>query len=105
MLAAILAWSIRRRLAVLLLAVGLVVTGVLSFRALPVDAFPDTTPGQVQINTTAPALGPLEIERQISAPLEQAISGLPGLTEVRSVSRFGFSQVTVIFDENTDIYL
>ncbi|NUP11849.1 MAG: efflux RND transporter permease subunit [Polyangiaceae bacterium] len=105
MLESILAWSIRRRAVVLLLALGLVVVGVLSFRALPIDAFPDTTPVQVQINTAAPALGPLEIERQISAPIEQAISGLPGLVEVRSVSRFGFSQVTVIFDEETDIYL
>jgi cobalt-zinc-cadmium resistance protein CzcA len=105
MLKAILAWSIRRRAVVLLLAVAVVLAGVLSFHALPVDAFPDSTPIQVQINTAAPALGPLEIERQISAPIEQAISGLPGLTEVRSVSRFGFSQVTVTFDEGTDVYL
>ncbi|MBL8742810.1 MAG: efflux RND transporter permease subunit, partial [Myxococcales bacterium] len=90
MLEAILAWSIRRRAVVLLGAVALLVAGALSFHALPIDAFPDTTPVQVQINTTAPALGPLEIERQISAPIEQAISGLPGLVEVRSVSRFGF---------------
>ena len=57
------------------------------------------------INTTAPALSPLEIERQITAPVERAISGLPGLTEVRSLSRFGLSQVVVIFDDGTDIYL
>ncbi len=105
MLEAILAWSIRRRVVVLLGAIALLIAGALSFHALPIDAFPDTTPVQVQINTAAPALGPLEIERQISAPIEQAISGLPGLVEVRSVSRFGFSQVTVIFDEDTDIYL
>ena len=105
MLEAILAWSIRRRLVVLVLAIGVIVAGVLSFRALPIDAFPDTTPVQVQINTVAPALGPLEIERQLTAPIEQSISGLPGLVEVRSVSRFGFSQVTVIFDDETDIYL
>lgn len=105
MLEAILAWSIRRRVVVLLAVLALLVAGALSFHALPIDAFPDTTPVQVQINTRAPALGPLEIERQISAPIEQAISGLPGLVEVRSVSRFGFSQVTVIFDEDTDIYL
>ncbi len=105
MLEAILSWSIRRRAVVLLGAIGLVIAGALSFHSLPIDAFPDTTPVQVQINTAASALGPLEVERQISAPIEQAISGLPGLVEVRSVSRFGFSQVTVIFDEDTDIYL
>src|SRR5690606_27972995 len=55
--------------------------------------------------TTAPALSPLEVERQISFPVEQAISGLPGLHEVRSISKFGFSQVTAIFDDETDIYL
>jgi heavy metal efflux system protein len=104
-LSAILAWSIRRRLVVLLLAIAVTVSGVLSFRALPIDAFPDTTPVQVQINTVAPALGPLEIERQITAPIEQALSGLPGLVEVRSISRFGFSQVTVLFDDDTDLYL
>ena len=69
--------------------------GVLAFRRLPLDAFPDTTPVQVQVNTVAPALSPLEIERQITAPVEQAISGLPGLDEVRSLSKFGLSQVTV----------
>lgn len=79
--------------------------GVLAFLRLPLDAFPDTTPVQVQVNTVAPALSPLEIERQISAPLEQAISGLPKLQEVRSASRFGMSQVTVIFEDGTDIYL
>ncbi|MFO0554494.1 MAG: CusA/CzcA family heavy metal efflux RND transporter [Polyangiaceae bacterium] len=105
MLQAILSWSIRRRALVLLLAIGLCVAGVLSFRALPIDAFPDTTPVQVQINAVAPALGPLEIERRLTAPIEQSISGLPGLVEVRSVSRFGFSQVTLVFDGDTDIYL
>ncbi len=105
MLEFLLAWSIRRRAVVALGAFALLIAGALSFHQLPIDAFPDTTPVQVQINTSAPALGPLEIERQISAPIEQAISGLPGLLEVRSVSRFGFSQVTVIFDEDTDIYL
>lgn len=79
--------------------------GLTSLARLPFDAFPDTTPVQVQVNTTAPALSPLEVERQITYPVEQAISGLPGLNEVRSVSKFGFSQVTAIFDDETDIYL
>ena len=71
---------------------------------LDVDAFPDTTPVMVQVNTVAPALGPEEIERQITYPVEQALSGLPGLENVRSVSKYGFSQVVVTFEDGTDIY-
>ncbi|WP_437961186.1 CusA/CzcA family heavy metal efflux RND transporter [Sorangium sp. So ce119] len=105
MLNAVITWSLRHRLAVILAAIGLSLAGIWSFRRLPIDAFPDTTPVQVQINAVAPALSPVEIERQITAPLEQAISGLPGLEEVRSLSRFGFAQVTVRFEDDTDIYL
>ncbi|MCP4678223.1 MAG: efflux RND transporter permease subunit [Deltaproteobacteria bacterium] len=96
---------LRYRPIVLLSTVVLALVGLLSLARLPFDAFPDTTPVQVQVNTTAPALSPLEVERQITFPIEQAISGLPGLTEVRSISKFGFSQVTAIFDDATDIYL
>ena len=96
---------LRYRPIVLLATAILVVFGTASLLKLPFDAFPDTTPVQVQVNTTAPALSPLEVERQITSPVEQAISGLPGLTEVRSISKFGFSQVTAIFDDDTDIYL
>jgi len=105
MLSRIIEWSLRYRLIVGLLTLGLVIAGVIAFRRLPMDAFPDTTPVQVQINTVAPALAPLEIERQVTAPIEQAISGLPRLQEVRSLTRFGLSQVTVIFEDGTDIYL
>jgi cobalt-zinc-cadmium resistance protein CzcA len=105
MLSRIIAWSLRHRLVVILASLGFVVAGVISLRRLPVDAFPDTTPVQVQVNTMAPALGPLEVERQITAPVEQMIAGLPGLHEVRSISRFGFSQVTIVFEDGTDIYL
>jgi cobalt-zinc-cadmium resistance protein CzcA len=105
LLEAILGWSIRHRFIVLLATLGLVVLGATSFHALPIDAFPDTTPTQVQVNTNAPTLGPLQIERQITAPVEQAISGLKGLSEVRSLSRSGLSQVTVVFDDGTDVYL
>lgn len=98
-------WSVRHRLAVLIGGLVLAAIGALAFLRLPIDAFPDTTPVQVQVNTVAPALSPLEIERQITAPVEQAISGLPGLQEVRSISKFGLSQVTVIFEEGADIYL
>lgn len=96
---------LRNRPIVLLATALLVVVGLASFRQLPFDAFPDTTPVQVQINTTAPALAPVEVERQITFPVEQAISGLPGLQEVRSVTKFGFSQVTAIFDDSIDVYL
>jgi len=70
---------------------------------LPVDAFPDTTPVQVQINTVAPALSPEEIEQQITLPVELSIGGLPGLVDVRSVSKSGFSQVVATFDDATEI--
>ncbi len=105
MLNAIIRWSIRHRIAVIVLSLGLVAVGLVAFVHLPIDAFPDTTPVQVQINTVAPALSPLEVERQLTVPVEQAISGLPGLHEVRSISKFGLSQVTVIFDEGAEIYL
>lgn len=86
---------------------GFGVFAVIATRALlglPIDAFPDTTPVQVQVNTVAPALGPEEIEQQITAPLEQAVSGLPGLTDVRSISKFGLSQIVAVFDDRTNIY-
>ncbi len=105
MLNRIICWSLSHRLAVMIAWTGLACLGGLAFLRLPMDAFPDTTPIQVQVNTVAPALSPLEIERQVTAPLEQAISGLPKLKEVRSTSRFGMSQVTVIFEDSTDIYL
>jgi len=105
MLNGIIYWSLRHRFLVIAMAVGLAVTGAFSLSRLPIDAFPDTTPVQVQVNTVAPALSPVEIEQQITFPVEQAISGLKGLVEVRSLSKFGLSQVTVIFDDETDIYL
>ncbi len=105
MLDGIITWSLRHRGWVLLGWLAVAVAGVLAFLRLPLDAFPDTTPVQVQINVTAPALAPLEIERQLTFPVEQALSGLPALTEVRSVSRFGYAQVTVTFADGTDIYL
>ncbi|UCE58258.1 MAG: efflux RND transporter permease subunit [Phycisphaerales bacterium] len=104
MLNAVITWSLRHRFLVIALTVLLVITGAYSAVRLPVDAFPDTTPVQVQINTVAPALTPLEIEQQITFPVEQSISGLKGLKEVRSLSKFGLSQVTVIFEDGVDIY-
>ncbi len=96
--------SLKHRFAVIALAIVLATAGLLSLRQLDIDAFPDTTPVQVQINTVAPSLVPEEVERQITFPIEQTISGLPGLAQLRSVSKFGFSQVTIVFDDRTDIY-
>jgi heavy metal efflux system protein len=103
MLNAILSWSLQNRLIVVAGWVGICVAGAFALRSLPIDAFPDTTPVQVQVNAVAPALSPGEVERQITFPIEQAISGLPNLKEVRSVSKFGLAQVVVIFDDGTDI--
>jgi cobalt-zinc-cadmium resistance protein CzcA len=104
MLNAVIDWSLRNRFLVLIASALMAGLGLYFLSDLPIDAFPDTTPVQVQINTTAPALGPLEVERQITFPVEQAISGLPRLDQVRSLSRFGLSQVTVTFADGTDIY-
>ncbi len=105
MLTKVIDLCLNNRPVVLMATLVMGVIGMVSFKSLPFDAFPDTTPIQVQVNATAPALSPLEVERQITFPLEQVISGLPGLHEVRSISKFGFSQVTVIFKDETDIYL
>src|SRR6476646_8992654 len=91
----IIAFSLRNRLIVILGVTAAAVAGALSLRHLDIDAFPDTTPVQVQINTVAPALSPEEVERLLTFPIEQAISGLPGLEQLRSVSKFGLSQVVV----------
>src|SRR3954469_15926230 len=91
--------SLRHRALVILGALALAVLGAVSLRYLDIDAFPDTTPVQVQINTAAPALGPEEVEQQITFPIEQAISGLPRLQHLRSISKFGLSQVVVTFDD------
>lgn len=105
MLQKVITWSLTHRLFVLGGAVVLAVAGWLSLTALNIDAFPDTTPVQVQINTVAPALVATEVERLITFPIELAIGGMPGLRDVRSISQFGLSQVTVTFDDGTDIYL
>ena len=104
MLNRVIDFSLRHRLLVVALTLLAAGFGVLSLRHLDVDAFPDTTPVQVQINTVAPALGPEEVEQQITFPVEQALSGLPKLQSLRSVSKFGLSQVVVIFEDGTDIY-
>ncbi|MGN6137152.1 MAG: efflux RND transporter permease subunit [Aureliella sp.] len=104
MLSQIIDFSLRHRAAVILGTLALAVVGVFSLQRLDLDAFPDTTPVQVQINTNAPALSSEEIERQITFPVEQAISGLPHILDLRSISKFGLSQVTVLFEDSVDIY-
>ncbi len=97
-------FSLKNRLLICILAVGLIVLGGWAVSVLPIDAFPDTTPVQVQINTTASSLNPQETEAQITLPVELAISGLPGLQNVRSISKFGLSQVVATFDDRTGIF-
>ena len=104
MLDKIVRFGLQNRLLVLLLFAVVFALGAWRALQLPVDAFPDTTPVQVQINTTTPALNPQEVEQQITLPVELAISGLPGLENVRSVSKFGFSQVVATFRDGTSIY-
>lgn len=100
----ILAWSVRRRWLVLLLTLGAVAAGAWSLTKLPIDAVPDITNVQVQINGFAPALSPLEIEKQLTFPIETALSGTPGLENTWSFSRNGFAQITAVFSDKTDIY-
>ncbi len=97
-------FSLRNRLLVVLLFVVTFSAGAWSLLHLPIDAFPDTTPVQVQINTIAPALGPEEVERQLTMPVELAVSGLPSLISVRSISKFGLSQVVATFSDDMPIY-
>ena len=100
----IVALSIRGRWVVLALVLLSAAVGVWSFQRLPIDATPDITNVQVQINTEAPGFSPLEAEQRITFPIETAIAGLPGLQYTRSVSRYGLSQVTVVFEDGTDVY-
>jgi cobalt-zinc-cadmium resistance protein CzcA len=100
----ILQFSIERRGLVMLAALGLILLGVYNFQRLPIDAVPDITNVQVQINTTAPGYSPLETEQLVTFPVELAMLGAPRLKETRSLSRYGLSQVTVIFEDGTDIY-
>ncbi len=96
--------SLKNRLLVAILAAVLVLFGGRALTHLPIDAFPDTTPVQVQINTTVPSLNAQEAEAQVTVPVELAIGGLPGLENVRSVSKFGLSQVVATFDDHMNIF-
>lgn len=104
MIERIIGLAIQRRWVVVTLAAILMLLGGVALTRLPIDAVPDITNKQVQINTVAPALSPAEIEKQITFPIETALSGAPGLESTRSLSRNGFSQITAVFSEATDIY-
>jgi cobalt-zinc-cadmium resistance protein CzcA len=104
MIARILEFSLRQRAFVLLATALLVGVGLWSAARLPIDAVPDITNVQVQINTEVPALAPEEIEKLVTFPLETELSGVPGLVEMRSLTKFGLSQITAVFDDGTDIY-
>lgn len=104
MLEQLVRFSIERRHLVLSSVLLLLLSGIWSYQHLPLDAVPDITNVQVQINTEAPGYSPLEVEQRITWPVENALYGLPALNHTRSLSRYGLSQVTVVFDEGTDIY-
>ncbi|TFG39203.1 MAG: efflux RND transporter permease subunit, partial [Candidatus Aminicenantes bacterium] len=96
--------SLAHRLVVILLAVLLIGAGWGAFKQLPIDAFPDVTNIQVTVISQAATLSPLEIEQLVTFPIEQSVAGLPHSTGVRSLSKFGLSMVTVVFEDRTDIY-
>ncbi|MBN8419079.1 MAG: CusA/CzcA family heavy metal efflux RND transporter [Verrucomicrobia bacterium] len=104
MIDSIIHFSIRQRWAILLLVLGTAILGAYNYTRLPIDAVPDITNIQVQINTGAPGYSPLEVEQRVTFAVENAMGGLPHLDYTRSVSRYGLSQVTVIFKDGTDIY-
>ena len=104
MLERILRFSLHQRWMILLATGAVAALGVYNYQRLPIDAVPDITNVQVQVNTEAPGFSPLEAEQRLSFPIETAIAGLPRLQETRSLSRYGLSQVTVIFEDGTDIY-
>jgi cobalt-zinc-cadmium resistance protein CzcA len=104
MMTALVEFSLRQRVFVLGVVCLLGVAGIRAFESLPIDAFPDVTNIQVQILTDAPGLSPMEIERFITYPIELQMTGLPGLAEIRSLSKFALSQVTVVFQDDVDLY-
>ena len=96
--------AIARRWLVICAAIGLALLGIASYQRLPIDAVPDITNVQVQINTGAEGYSPLEVEQRITFPIESLMNGLPHLEQTRSLSKYGLSQVTVVFKDGTDIY-
>lgn len=104
MIRSLLTFSLRQRVLVVVLACATAAGGLYAFQSLPIDAFPDVTNIQVQILTEAGGLSPVEVERFITFPIELQMTGLPGLSEIRSLSKFGLSQITVVFQDHVNIY-
>lgn len=103
-LSAIVSWSLKNRAIVLMMTALFVVVGLRAALSLPVDAVPDVTNIQVQIITAAPALSPIEVEKYVSIPVERAMAGTPRTTQIRSISKYGLSVVTIVFEDDTNIY-
>ncbi|MBK8256451.1 MAG: efflux RND transporter permease subunit [Polyangiaceae bacterium] len=104
LLAALVDWSLRNRAVVLFTTLLFVIVGVRAALTLPIDAVPDVTTVQVQIITSAPALSPVEVEQYVTVPVERTMAGIPKTTEIRSISKYGISVVTIVFEDGTDIY-
>ena len=104
MIARIVTWAVDKRWLVLLLTAIAALVGAFSLYSLPIDAVPDITNNQVQINVRAPALSTELIEKQVAFPIETALAGIPSLEYTRSLSRNGFAQVTAVFSDATDVY-
>ncbi|MBP6272525.1 MAG: efflux RND transporter permease subunit, partial [Fluviicola sp.] len=104
MLNKIIQFSIANKLVIGIFTIGLIIWGIFSLQQLPIDAVPDITNNQVQIVTSAPSSGAEDIERYVTFPIEQTMATIPEIEEIRSFSRFGLSVVTIVFNENTDIY-
>lgn len=104
MISRLLEFAIQQRWLVVLVTLGAVALGMYDFTRLPIDAVPDITNKQVQINTAVTGLSPIEIEKQITFPIEWAMQGIPGVEQIRSMSFYGVSQVTVIFEDDVDLY-
>ena len=100
----IIQFSIKNAIWVMLFVVAWIGVGIYGYQKLPIDAVPDITNAQVQINTQANGFTALEIEQRITYPIETAMSGMPQLEQTRSISRYGLSQITVVFKDGTDIY-
>src|SRR5512137_2244073 len=100
----IVSWLLDNRLLVLLATALLAVGGVMAWRNLPIDAFPDVTNTQVMILSKAPGLAAVDVEQRVSYPIEQVMRGLPRVTQVRSLSKAGISQVVIVFDDGVDTY-
>jgi cobalt-zinc-cadmium resistance protein CzcA len=96
--------ALKQRRLIIIFVVGLIAFGIYAYTKLPIDAFPDVTNKQVQIITEAPGRSPEEVEKYITYPVETQMMGLPRLTDTRSLSRFGLSVITVVFEDDVDIY-